>query len=69
MIPEIVHWRALEQSKEEENETNGSGQGYSSVKNVGVDAIDSDAKEGDDNRDFGDDAGQNIEKLCYPPTL
>jgi hypothetical protein len=46
----------LEQGKEEENEANGSGEDHGGVENVGVDTIDGDAEEGDDDGDLCDDA-------------
>lgn len=56
-VPEIVDGGALENGDEEKDEANGSGQRHSGVEDVGVDARDSDSEEGDDDRDFGDDAG------------
>jgi hypothetical protein len=59
----------LEHSKKEENEANGSGEHHGSIENIGVDAIDGDAEEGDDDGELCDDAGPDVEDLAEPPAL
>lgn len=56
-VPEIVDWGALEYGEEEEEEANDGGQGHSGVEDVGVDARVGDSQKGDDDGEFGHDAG------------
>jgi hypothetical protein len=51
----------LEYGEKEKYDTNSGGKRHGGVKNVGVNSVNGDAKKGDDNREFGDDTGQNIE--------
>ena len=68
-VPEKVDGGALEHGEKEENDANGSGQYHGGVEDVGVDTVHGDAEEGDDNRELGDNTGQHVEKLTYPPAL
>lgn len=61
MVPEIAHRGAFEYSEEEENEAHGSGECHGGIENVCVNAIDRDAKKGDDDGELGDNASQNVE--------
>jgi hypothetical protein len=48
MVPEIADGGALEHGEKEKDDANGGGDSHSGVENVGVDARDGDAQEGDD---------------------
>lgn len=67
--PVVTDRATFEDTEEEEQQTHGHGQGPGHVENDGVSANDGDAEEGDDDGDFGDDAGQDIENLGEPPAL
>lgn len=62
-VLEKVDRGTLKHGEKEKDDADGTGEYHGGVKNVGVDAVHGDAKEGDDNRDLGGDAGHYIEEL------
>lgn len=64
LVPEVWHWITLEDSEEQEHQTDRSGEGNSRIKNPGMEAINRNAQQGDDNRDFGEDASDHVENLA-----
>ena len=68
-IPEIVDGRALEDGEKEEQETDDNRDRHGGVENNDVEAIDGDPEEGEDNGDFGQNAGEDVEHLTEVPAL
>jgi hypothetical protein len=68
-VPEICDWSALKDREEQEDHTDRGGHRNSGVEDPGMDTINGNAQQGDDNRDFGEDTSNHVEDLAEPPAL
>lgn len=68
-IPEMVDGGALEDGEKEEQQPDNDCYRHGDVENGNVDAMDGDAKQGEDNRDFRNDTGEDVKDLAKEPAL
>lgn len=69
LVPEIVDRLTHEDGEKQENQANDGGDRSGSIEDPGVDAVDRDAQQGDDDGYLSDDACEDVENLAQPPAL
>jgi hypothetical protein len=63
-VPKVCDWTTLEDGEKQEDQTDSSGDRNGGVEDPGMETINGNAQQGDDNGDFRKDTCDHVEDLA-----